>query len=526
MPNTRLISALCALFFTLTTTFVSLGAGERWVTLAPLMAPRQEVGVAELTGQIYVVGGFNSAGMTVNTVEVYDTITNTWRPAAPLPRPLDHPAAVAVAGKVYVLGGFSPGIGATNGTFEYDSALNTWAAKAPMPTSRGALAVAVLDNKILAVGGARGSAVSDFAIYDPATDVWTQLPPMPTAREHLTAGAIGGKFYAISGRSGQGNLNAVEEYDPATNTWSRKTPIPTPRSGIAGAVANNRLYVFGGELRPGVFNNVESYDPATDTWATHTPMPVPRHGINAVAIGNKIFVPGGATVQGFGATSAHDAFLVQTETIYFPHFVTGQGIQSEITLLNPSTAATALGAVELFGPNGDPLLLRIDGVPRSNLSVIVPPLGSVTLRGDDAPSGLQVGWVIVSPDLVLNGTVLFSGAFGVAGVGAAEPFTRFIASARRDAAGQVRTGLAIANTANAPATVSLVLRNERGMPVDSATVTLPPRGQVARFLEELFTTADTSRFRGTITATSDAPVVATVLLVTANQLATLPIGRF
>ena len=37
-------------------------------------------------------------------------------------------------------------------------------------------------------------------------------------------------------------------------------------------------------------------------------MPSPRHGIGAAVVGDRIFVPGGATVQGFGASGAHEVF--------------------------------------------------------------------------------------------------------------------------------------------------------------------------------------------------------------------------
>ncbi len=291
-------------------------AAEPWSARAPLMEPRQEVAVAALEGQIYVIGGFRGDASIADTVEVYDPNTDAWSSAASLPTGLHHAAAAAVDGKVYVIGGFSDPffLSPVASVLEYDPVGDSWTPRASMPTARGALAVAVIDGRIYAAGGSPAARESDFAVYDPAANSWTVLTDLPTARNHLAAGAIGGKFYAVGGRSGGiGGITAVlEEYDPKSAQWSAATSMPTARGGIGGAVFEDRLYVFGGEGNPdvpsGVFSETESYDPNTHTWEVHTPMATPRHGIGAAALGGLIHVPGGATLEGLGATSAHDVF--------------------------------------------------------------------------------------------------------------------------------------------------------------------------------------------------------------------------
>jgi len=84
------------------------------VPLAPMPEARQEVGVAEWEGKIYVIGGLRADQSRADTVEVYDPRTNRWRRLAPLPQALDHVAAAAVGGKVYALGGL-PASAATFG---------------------------------------------------------------------------------------------------------------------------------------------------------------------------------------------------------------------------------------------------------------------------------------------------------------------------------------------------------------------------------------------------------------------------
>ena len=68
-----------------------IAAEGAWLTLAPMPDPRQEVGVAELNGKIYVVGGLPST----TRVQEYDPATDTWRFRASLPVAVDHPAAAS-----------------------------------------------------------------------------------------------------------------------------------------------------------------------------------------------------------------------------------------------------------------------------------------------------------------------------------------------------------------------------------------------------------------------------------------------
>lgn len=292
-----------------------------WSTTMPVGEPRQEVGVAELDGKIYLIGGFRNAtrGLEVaTTVEAYDPKTDKWSFVAPLPEPLHHTTAVSLDGKVYVIGGYNTlSFNPVASAYRYDPQTNNWTKIANLPSRRGALASVVIGNKIYSVGGEDATAMGDLASYDPTTNRWTVLANMPTPREHITAGVINGKMYVAGGRRpGNFTLNTLEEYDPITNSWRGRASMPTGRSGIAGEVVNGRFYVFGGEgnirSATGTFAENESYDPITDTWRSEVPMPTPRHGIGAAVIENKIYIPSGAPVQGFGLTSISDAYTVNS----------------------------------------------------------------------------------------------------------------------------------------------------------------------------------------------------------------------
>ncbi|AXQ30871.1 kelch repeat-containing protein [Solimonas sp. K1W22B-7] len=292
------------------------GEAPGWHTRAPLPAPRQEHGVAELDGDIYVVGGMDGLGLTLASAIAYDPASDSWREIAPLPKPIHHPGVAAANGRLYVLGGFNlvtPAFIALGDVYEYDAAANTWRARASLPAGRqrGAAAVGVIDGRIYLAGGQRNlQATTEFDVYDPVADQWTTLPDLPTAREHVAGAAVDGRFYAIGGRSGELH-GEVEAYDPRTRQWQARAALPTPRGGGAAGVVNGRIIMVGGEGNDdsprGVFGQSEIYDPGSDTWRALAPMLLPRHGIGAAGYQGRLHVPGGADREILGPTDVNDA---------------------------------------------------------------------------------------------------------------------------------------------------------------------------------------------------------------------------
>ncbi len=273
--------------------------------------PRSEASVAELNGKIYLMGGYPGGRITSDSVQVYDTKTDTWALGPPLPLPLHHTMAAVANGKLYVIGGEAgnPTAGQSifqTGTYMLDEAADAWLPRAPMPTARSGGGADVIDGKIYVAGG-RPPAGADFAVYDPEADSWNVLPSIPTQRNHLGVVALHGKLYVAGGRFGGGvgseMTDRLEIYDPATNTWAEGTPLLAPRAGVTSIGANGCLYLIGGEGNDadprGVFDLNEVYDPATASWRGLPPLPLAMHGITGAAfVDGLIYVPGGATRRG------------------------------------------------------------------------------------------------------------------------------------------------------------------------------------------------------------------------------------
>jgi N-acetylneuraminic acid mutarotase len=183
-------------------------ATNAWTVLAPLPTARGGAAAAAIDGLIYVAGGLNGSGASVDTVEVYDPGSNTWSTAAAMPTRRDNPGAAAVDGKLTVFGGRTREANGTeiNGTLQvvemYDPDTNSWSPRAPMPTGRRTMAVGTLGGRVQLMGGERtpdGLTFEENEQYDPATDTWTTLAPMPAPRHGMACGTINGVVYTAGG---------------------------------------------------------------------------------------------------------------------------------------------------------------------------------------------------------------------------------------------------------------------------------------------------------------------------------------
>jgi N-acetylneuraminic acid mutarotase len=286
------------------------GAANEWTKLDPMPTERTEVTAATVGASIYVVGGFDSKGDTVDNVEVYDARSNTWSTAKELPIRLHHAAAASYQGKLYVVGGYLEGWIPSNTLLIYDPLTNEWRRAKDMPTPRGALTAQFIDGILYAVGGWNGLLLKTNEAYDPSIDTWKTLTPMPTAREHLASGVVNAKLYVIGGRQGglTGNLDINEEFDPVTNKWTTKTPMPSKRGGIVGASLSDSIFVFGGESPTKTYDNNEQYVAALDRWIVRESMPTARHGLAASEAGGDIYVIGGGLKPGLSVSGSNEMF--------------------------------------------------------------------------------------------------------------------------------------------------------------------------------------------------------------------------
>jgi len=288
---------------------VPVPEASRWGRRADLLEANSEMSVAELGGQIYVLGGYPSTRISTRVVQVYDPTLDQWRMGVSLPAALNHTMSASVNGVLYVIGGQTEAGGDgpfVNTVYAFDPARGNWVTRAAMPTARGGGGAAVVNGRIYVAGG-RPPRGNDFAVYDPAADRWETLPSLPTQRNHIGVVSIGTRVYVVGGRTGAGfdtpTLDRVEVFDVTTGTWSTGTPMLKPRGGVNAIAALGLIHVFGGEGNPqaanGVFPDHDAFDPVRGAWIHLPDMPTPVHGVTGAAFVNGlIHLPGGGISSG------------------------------------------------------------------------------------------------------------------------------------------------------------------------------------------------------------------------------------
>jgi N-acetylneuraminic acid mutarotase len=272
-----------------------------------MVSARSQPAIATgVDGKIYVMGGF-SGGIEVNTMEIYDPLTDTWTAGAAMPQQT-RGAAVAKArnGLIYLFGGAFSGILST--VQVYNTTANTWTTKTPLPVGVWMAAAVTADNgEIYVFGGSSSGAFYTYngtQVYDPDADTWSTGADVPTGKcEFGAVKASNGLIYTIGGSNGT-VLSSVEVYNPATDTWITKASMPAPKLEFGATVGpDNKIYIIGGGTslwndQAPFFNSVEIYDPLTNAWTvpawSESLLTTARKELSAVTANGKIYAIGGS----------------------------------------------------------------------------------------------------------------------------------------------------------------------------------------------------------------------------------------
>ena len=214
-----------------------------------------------------------------------------------------------------------------------------------------------------------------------------------------------------------------------------------------------------------------------------------------------------------------------SDTVYFPHFADGSGWVTQVILVNP-TDRTITGTVGFLGPGSGttaapPVILTLDdGRTGSSFDYSIAPRSAQRFTTANPPGGAAVGSVRATPDsgnTTPAGLVVFSFASGgktvsesgVPALPKGSAFRTYVeASGTPGQAGSIRSGLAITNAAVASNTVTLEVTHLDGsLAVSPTTLALPPSGQIARFIDEIFALPDNLSGVLRVTSTGEVSIV-------------------
>jgi N-acetylneuraminic acid mutarotase len=256
--------------------------------------PVEETGAATTADALYVMGGFNAAGASLDTVYVFDG--SAWRVGPRLPLAVDHPSAASLNGQVYLAGGHTFGRDSMR-LFRLDG--DHWTELAAMHYARGGHALVAVQGKLFALGGnsARGN-VGPIEAFDPAANVWTVLSSLPVPRNHVSGFVLGNRACVAGGRSP--TTARVDCVDAGDGSWSRLPDLPRATSGggaisfVGGAVA----MMGGQDASETAMVDMLSFYTEGGAWSATDTMLTPRHGFELAVFQGRAWACGGATAPG------------------------------------------------------------------------------------------------------------------------------------------------------------------------------------------------------------------------------------
>ena len=192
----------------------------------------------------------------------------------------------------------------------------------------------------------------------------------------------------------------------------------------------------------------------------------------------------------------------------FAHFANGAGIISDLVFVNVATHPIR-PVLYFYDQEGQPIDpesvvdltgdLKVTEDGALSIQMEMEPLGELTIS-THGQGEVVSGSVQVVSDGPIGGVLRFDlPGIGVAGVGASQPVRDVIFPARRR--GGLSTAVAIRNLGEEALGVSCRLMSG-GLVLDEVEIYLEANGQEARYIEELFTLADTSDFVGLVRCTA------------------------
>lgn len=288
---------------------------QAWSEGPSLTQARADAAVAVLGGRLYVIGGRNTAGYPLGSVERLDPATEFWASVEEL-RDERYAAAAAPYGNRIVLTGGREDGGVTDDVEEYVPAEDDWESFQSLERAREGHGAVVLGGQMYVLGGAAGSGalLASCERYDAGDDDWRPYPQwtLDPARASFGTAAHEGAVYLVGGFSLVGPVATVQRYEPGAGAITL-APMPTARGGLALASTGEHLYAIGGRTAANqVVGTVERYDLAQGTWMTVAPLTTPREGAVAAYLDGKLYVAGGFDAAGH-ALATVEVFAVSVD---------------------------------------------------------------------------------------------------------------------------------------------------------------------------------------------------------------------
>ncbi|MFL5961480.1 MAG: hypothetical protein ACJ757_01105 [Gaiellaceae bacterium] len=240
-----------------------------------LPSVRHDTAAAAIGNAVYVFGGGNGPSQLNDIVRV-DRASGRSALVGRLPAASSDSTAAAIDGTAYIVGGYT-------GTRWLDTIVAYRPGKAArvvahLPRTLRYAAVTAVGNRLVIAGGSleNGTATNAVLLYVPATGRVTRIGALPAPTTHAAAATLGNVAYVIGGRGASTGTptTAIVAIDLARKRVRAAGQLRTARSDLAAATVGSRILVAGGKGAGGTVATISQLAPGARSTsgvvATHT----------------------------------------------------------------------------------------------------------------------------------------------------------------------------------------------------------------------------------------------------------------
>ncbi|HBA86298.1 MAG TPA: hypothetical protein DCZ95_19635, partial [Verrucomicrobia bacterium] len=281
---------------------INVGHPSSWTDTMGLSATRYAVAVAELSNNLYVMGGaigvWSSASAQTN---VYQFDGTNWTEAAGLPVSRYLAGSATYSGQVYVVGGYDTA--ERTNVYRFDGANWTEMAGLPSVGGRAGPAVCVWSNHLYAIAGSanKPSASGATNVFRFNGAVWEEVHGLPAASFGMVAGVLNGALYAAGGYNPSGYRTNCYRYDGVN--WTEVFGLPAGLVFAGGAVLSEHLYAIGGEGPASPAGQVYRFNGTA--WTLDSSLPGFRDNAGAGVLNGTLFAIGGRSSSEVATTNVY-----------------------------------------------------------------------------------------------------------------------------------------------------------------------------------------------------------------------------
>ncbi|XP_077294579.1 kelch-like protein 7 isoform X2 [Arctopsyche grandis] len=234
---------------------------------------------------------------TANTIDIFDGLKNSWTLSKNIGINKKWFASVLVGDWIFIIGG-EDSSGQSVTSVEYID-LKSGEKKPLKPLNQARLWFSAVtlrrgsSTDVYAIGGYGGGRLSSVERWSSNTGDWeTNVAPLLVAVSNQSASVIADKIYITGGRTSELiSSNKVQMYSVETNSWTYRAQMIQGRHGHSSVAFKGKLYVAGGYdwETSSRLDSVEHYDPNANVWTAFTKLTQAASGISLGCFQNKLF---------------------------------------------------------------------------------------------------------------------------------------------------------------------------------------------------------------------------------------------